>query len=446
MVTADHTAKPTPRLRLLGLVFVLFFTVSGGAFTLETLVADVGPIIALSALIVIPLFWAVPESLLIGELASMLPVEGGYYRWVQRAFGDGWGFQNAWCTWLYSLVEMSLYPAIVVQYLGAFMPGLAHGWIVVVTLLVIWIPTLLNLRGAVPVGRVSVVIGVMVLICFGLLALFALPHMTHAPWTTAGPPQPVRWSSLGAGLSLALWNWIGWDNASTVCGEIEDAGRTYPRALALAVPLVALGYFVPLLPALAASDWRTWHEGGWPDIARDVAGPIGPALAIAIIVLAMLSATAMFNSLLLAYSRIPLSVAQDELLPRWLAQVDHRGVPVRSILLASTLYSMLALLPFGELISADVLLYALALGLEFAALVQLRRIEPTLRGPFRLPLGRAGLIALALCPMVVLIGVTAIEFRDGEFGGRALLIALGASGSGPLVYAWLNRRRLAARQ
>ena len=53
-----------------------------------------------------------------------------------------------------------------------------------------------------------------------------------------------------------------------------------------------------------------------------------------------------------------------------------RGVPVRSILLASTLYSILALLPFGELIAADVLLYAIALGLEFAALVQLRRTEP----------------------------------------------------------------------
>ena len=436
-------AKAAPRLRLLGLVFVLYFTVSGGAFTLEALVADVGPVLALAALVAIPVFWAVPEALLIGELASMLPVEGGYYRWVQRAFGDRWGFVNAWCTWLYSLVEMALYPAIVVQYLGAFMPHLTYGWIVLVTLLVIWIPTLLNLRGAVPVGQVSVVIGVLVLLCFGLLALFALPNMTHAPWITLGDPQPIRWSSLGAGLSLALWNWIGWDNASIVCGEIEDAGRTYPRALALAVPLVALGYFVPLLPALAASDWRTWHEGGWPDIARAVAGPIGPALAVSIIVLAMLSATAMFNSLLLAYSRIPLSVAQDRLLPAWLATVDDRGVPVRSILLASTLYSIIALLPFGELISADVLLYALALGLEFAALIQLRRTEPTLRGSFRLPLGRVGLIALALCPMLILVGVTGIEISQGEFGGRALLVAVVLAALGPVIFSWLDRRRTA---
>jgi amino acid transporter len=422
-------------------VFVLFFTVSGGAYTLETLVVTVGPVLALAALVAMPVFWAIPEALLIGELASMLPVEGGYYRWVQRAFGERWGFVNAWCTWLYSLVEMSLYPAIVLQYLGAFLPNLSHTWVILVTLLVIWIPTLLNLRGAVPVGRVSTVIGVAVLAAFGLLALFAIPNMTHAPWVTLGAPEPVRWSSLGAGLSLALWNWIGWDNASTVCGEIDDAGRTYPRALARAVPLVALAYFVPLLAALAASDWRSWREGGWPEIALAVAGPAGPWLAIAITVLAILSATAMLNSLLLAYSRIPLSVAQDGLLPRWLAATNARGVPVRSILLASTLYSGISLLPFSELISADVLLYAVALALEFAALIRLRRTEPSLRGPFRLPIGRGGLIALAMCPMSVMVGVSAIEFRNGEYGGRALLVAAIAALSGPIVFTALDRHR-----
>ena len=420
---------------------MLYFTVSGGAFTLETLVATVGPVLALAALVVIPVCWAIPEALLIGELASMLPVEGGYYRWVQRAFGNRAGFVNAWCTWLYSLVEMSLYPSIVIQYLGAVMPGLSHGSIVAVTLTVIWVPTLLNLRGAVPVGRVSVVIGMAVLACFGLLALFALPRMSHAPWVTLGAPEPVRWASLGTGLSLALWNWIGWDNASTICGEIDDAGRTYPKALAVAVPLVALGYLVPLLPALAADDWRTWREGGWPDIARAVAGPAGPPLAIAIIVLAMLSATAMFNSLLLAYSRIPLSVAKDGLLPEWLAVTDGRGVPRRAILVASSLYSCLALLPFGDLISADVLLYAIALALEFAALIQLRRTEPTLRGAFRVPLGTTGVTLLALCPMLVLAVVMTLEFREGEYGGRALLAAGAGALAGPLVFTLLDRRR-----
>ncbi len=77
-------------------VFLLFFTVSGGAFTTEALVAEVGPGLALLLLALVPVFWSVPEALLIGELASMLPEEGGYYRWVRRAFGPFWAFQNGW--------------------------------------------------------------------------------------------------------------------------------------------------------------------------------------------------------------------------------------------------------------------------------------------------------------------------------------------------------------
>ena len=149
----------------------------------------------------------------------------------------------------------------------------------------------------------------------------------------------------------------------------------------------------------------------------------------------------MFNSLLLSYSRIPLSVAQDRLLPQWLAVVDERGVPVRSILLASSCYSILALLPFGDLIAADVLLYALALTLEFAALIQLRKTEPTLRGPFRLPLGRRGLTLLALSPMLMLLGITGVEIAAGEHAGVALLAATLAAAAGPIVFSALDRRR-----
>src|SRR6266403_2430330 len=71
----------------LGLVFVLFFSTSGGPYTTETLIYSVGPGLGLLILALVPLVWSVPEALIVGELASMLPEEGGYYRWVDRAFG-----------------------------------------------------------------------------------------------------------------------------------------------------------------------------------------------------------------------------------------------------------------------------------------------------------------------------------------------------------------------
>src|ERR1700741_1272872 len=165
-----------------GLVFVLFFSTSGGPYTTETLIHSVGPGLGLLILALVPLVWSVPEALIVGELARMLPEEGGYYRWVDRAFGRFWAFQNGWLTWVYSLVDMAIYPVLFNQYLRYFVPGLDARveWLVALT--VIWGATWINLRGSLRVGRVSIVAGLFVMSGFFVLSIFSLPHIDHLPW------------------------------------------------------------------------------------------------------------------------------------------------------------------------------------------------------------------------------------------------------------------------
>jgi amino acid transporter len=423
--------RTTRGLGTLGLVFVMYFQVSGGPLTLEGLVAQAGPGMALLVLAVLPLTWAVPEALLIGELASMLPEEGGYYAWVKRAFGPFWAFQNAWITWCYSLVDMAIYPLLFTQALAWFVPDLDGPVRWGAALAMIWGATLLNLRGVRLVGGTATAIGVFVIAAFLALAAMAMPQMSHAPWVPFTVPGSSALGSLGVGLSLALWSFIGWDNASTVLGEVRDAERTYPRALAIAVPLVAGVYFATLLPTLAASDWTTWREGGWPEIARGLSGPL---LATWVALAGMASPFAFFMSYLLTYSRIPMVVAADGLLPRAVAVTDARGTPRRAVVGAAVIYSIFALVPLGSLVVADVLLYALAVGLEFAALVALRRREPQLRGAFRVPVGTAGVVLLALLPAVTIGAVIALAVRDGELGLPAVVAAAVAVTLGPVVW------------
>ena len=423
------------------LVFVMYFTVSGGPFSLEGLVASVGPGFAILMLLVIPIVWSLPEVLIVGELASMLPEEGGYYRWVRRAFGPFWAFQNGWYTWLYSLVDMAIYPVLFNQYLKWVIPGISPGESWIVSLVVIWGATFINLRGAFRVGRVSVWIGLFVVTGFTLLAVVAIPRMHGIPWHPFTKPGQTPTAALGVALSTVLWNYLGWDNASTVEGEIVDPGRAYPKALAIALPLVTLGYFIPLLPALGATNWTTWHEGGWPAIARVAAGPLGPFLANWIAVAGMLSALALFNALLLAYSRIPLAMAADGFLPAAFARTDGNGTPRNAVLVSAVCYSLFALAPFGQLVVADVLLYALALFLEYGALVRLRRAEPDLRGPFRIPVGTGGVIALIVLPSVVMLATVGVSLVDGEFGLPAVVGSLVAAALGPVAY-WLARRNI----
>jgi amino acid transporter len=431
----------------LSLVFILYFSTSGGAYTTETLVQSVGPGLALLMLVLVPLVYSLPEILIIGELASMLPEEGGYYRWVQRAFGPFWAFQNGWLTWMYSLVDMAIYPKLFVTYLAYFAPTLSPSAIWVVGLIVIWGATAVNLTGAARVGRSAVLAGTFIITGFLLLSAVALTHATHAPWRPFAAPGGGGRTGMAVGLSIALWNYIGWDNASTVQGEVRDAARSYPRALAIALPLVIAGYLIPLLSTLSASDWTTWTEGGWPAIAIAAGGRFGPMLAAWIAVGGMLSAVSLFNALLLAYSRIPFVMAIDGLLPAALARTDSRGTPRTAVLGAAVCYSLFMLLPFSGLVVADVLLYSLALMMELGSLVMLRRREPSLRGSFRIPVGTAGVAMLALLPMSVLLLVVGLSFADGESGLPAVVGAGVAIVLGPIAYALAraHHRRVEAR-
>jgi amino acid transporter len=390
-------------------------------------------------LLLVPLIWSLPEVLIVGELASMLPEEGGYYRWVDRAFGRFWAFQNGWLTWMYSLVDMAIYPVLFDQYLRYFIPGLDARLEWLISLGVIWGATWINLRGSVRVGRISIIAGTFVMLGFLALSIANVPRIAHIPWQPFASADARGFGGLAVGISIALWNYIGWDNPSTVQGEVKDPSRSYPRALAFALPLVTLGYFVPLLTTLGATDWTAWQEAGWPQIALAAAGGAGRCLAIWIALGGMISALALFNALLLSYSRIPFVLASDGLLPNGLAKLDARGTPRNAVIVSAICYSFFALVAFSKLVIADVLLYSLALFLEFGALVQLRKTEPSLRGAFRIPLGRGGVATLAALPMIVLLGVIAISFHDGEYGLPAIIGAVVAIAAGPVVYRLAQR-------
>jgi amino acid transporter len=225
-----------------------------------------------------------------------------------------------------------------------------------------------------------------------------------------------------------------------VQGEVIDASRSYPRALMFGLPLVMLGYLIPLTATLGASDWTTWTEGGWPEIARATGGAFGPMLATWIALAGLVSALALFNALLLAYSRVPLAMADDGLLPRFLARTDARGTPRNAVLASAVCYSVFALISLQGLVVADVLLYALALFLEFGALIRLRMREPELRGAFRIPTGTAGVTTLAVIPMLVLVAVVTLEMQDGEFGFPAVIASLVAAALGPIMYKIVRAR------
>jgi amino acid transporter len=154
----------------------------------------------------------------------------------------------------------------------------------------------------------------------------------------------------------------------------------------------------------------------------------------------MVSAFALFNALLLVYSRIPLVLARDRLLPAALDATDERGTPRRAVVASAVGYSVFAAFHFGELLAADVLLYTAALAMEFAALLALRHREPQLVGSFRVPVRVPALAGLAALPVLVLALAVALEVRNTVNGLVGVLVAAACGAVGPAVFAALRRR------
>ncbi|HEY2824985.1 MAG TPA: APC family permease, partial [Gemmatimonadales bacterium] len=311
-------------------------------------------------------------------------------------------------------------------------------------LAVIWGATAINLSGARIVGLVSRWFVAAVLLPFGILATVA-----GARWLSTGASLPVSpfhapgttfVGALGLGISQSIWNYSGWDNASTIGGEIRDAGVNYPKALARSLTLVTAVYLLTIVPSLVFTSWQSWTDGAWPGLATQVVGGwLGTWMALA----GMVSALALFNALLLAYSRIPMVMARDGLLPASFGVTDSRGTPRRAVVVSAVCYSLFALLSFGGLLAADVLLYTAALGLEFAALIQLRRREPGLRGPFRVPVSNRMLLPLAALPVLFLLTGVVLEVQSPEVGLPGVLVAAGLGLLGPLLWlGGLKRRAL----
>jgi amino acid transporter len=402
--------------------------VSGGTYGTEDIVHGAGYGRGILILLLTPILWSLPTAFMIGELSSALPFEGGYYAWVRRAMGNFWGFQEAWLSLVASIFDMAIYPTLFVLYLDRLFPWFAEGHRgVMVALAVVIICALMNIAGVRVVSTTSLWLFFALsapFIAIVCIAPFKFGALAHVATKATNPSVDIL-----TGLLICMWNYMGWDNASTIATEVERPQRTYPRAMLVAVAIVALSYIVPV-----AAMWMTglpataWDTGFWADIAGMLGGPL---LRIGLALGGIISGFGMFNALVMSYSRLPLAMAQDGMLPKIFGKLHPRTrAPWVAILALAVCWAMCLGLGFERLVTMDILLYGVSLSLEFVALVVLRIREPELPRAFRVPGGMFGAVAVGIAPML-LLGFSVVRSETEQILGMSsfafgmLLIAAG---------------------
>jgi amino acid transporter len=426
------------KLSLLSLAAATYFMVSGGPYGVEELVQDSGYKLALLVLFIIPVFWALPTGLMVGELSAAMPLEGGFYVWVRRAMGPFWGFQEAWLSLVASIFDMAIYPSLFVAYLGKLFPAAtAGGRGIAIAAGLIMLCLIWNMLGAKAVGDSSVVTGILLLSPFAVITIIALlRHITPAASTTTSDGNFLT------GVLVAMWNYMGWDNAATIANEVENPQKTYPRVMMLTLLAIVLSYVIPV-----AAVWHThipqdvWNNGSWASIATLV---VGPWLGVVLVCGAMMTEFSSFNSLVMSYSHIPVAMAHDGHLPKIFTRKLNNGAPWVAILVLGSAWALSLGLKFDRLVMLDILLYGASLLLEFAALVILRLREPDMPRPFRVPGGTLGVILCGVGPAVLLVFALirnrSEQIELGRFGTiSTLTFGLGLMALGVVYYAVAGR-------
>jgi amino acid transporter len=430
--------KSALKISVVPMIAATYFMVAGGPYGLEDIVQKTGYAASLLILIITPLLWSLPTALMVSELATAIPEEGGFYIWVRRGMGRFWGFQETWLTLAGSVFEMALYPNLCIDYIGQFAPGLVAGHRgLILGFAMIALCTAWNVLGVHSVGEGSVWLNVALLVPFVALTILALGSGKFAGGAGAAP-VPLRHADLLGGVLIAMWNYMGWDNLSTIAGEVEKPQRTYSRAMFGAVLLVVVSYLIPVgAIARTGIDPNRWTTGGWVDIGQIVGGE---TLAIAIALAGVIGAIGSFGALMLSFTRLPLVMAEDGYLPRVFTRRDARtGAPWVAILVCAILWAICFPLGFEKSLLLDVMLTGLSILLEFWALVALRAREPDLARPFRVPGGMAGAVALGVPPLALMIAAFARNRTERIGSTNELVIGIVVIAAGVALY-FLSRQ------
>jgi len=411
------------KLGLLQLVAVIYLVVSGGAYGIEDAVRIAGPRLILLLCAVVPFTLSLPTALMAAELTALIPEEGGFYLWVKQACGPFAGFAEAYFTLLYTAVDMALYPVLFAAYVS-FLIHLSASEAALLAIASVWISGLLNVFGVRPVGNTSLGFTIALSLPFLALVLIGFPRLLHFRLPSPSASSPAQFfAALGGGLTIVIWNYCGFENLSVAAAEIKSPTQNYLRAVIVALPLVALGYLLPLMVALSgARGSSNWTTGYFAEIGRQFGGPIlGWALALG----GAFSGFALFQAGMLWVSRIPFVLAREGYLPSRLGNLsDLFATPTIAILLCCAAFTILIPMGFTALVVLDVTFYMAGLTLELVSLVRLRSLQPSRpNGTFQIGGGAIGLSLVVAAPMLTWIATFGLAIESGS-GPLSVMIAL----------------------
>lgn len=342
-------SEPTGGLGLPAAVSLVVGTVIGtGIFTLPAALAQFG----MAGLVgfLVATIGAVAVAMVFGSLARLFPAPGGPYAYARKGFGDLAGFWNAfsyWCSAWPGNAGVAISWVFYVQALFDLDPN-NRLQSILIALVGLWLPVLVNLRGARSLGQFQLVTTVVKFLPLALLAtvgLFVAFRLNHWPeWNPAGGNTLFAISSA---LTVATFAYIGIEAAAIGAGRVRNPQRNVPRATVYGTMATALVYILVTVAVFGIVPNETLRSSGAPftDAFNAIFGGTWSGKLVALF--AVISGLGALNGWTMVCGEVPYAAARDRLFPKVFGSTNRHGMPAFSIVSSAALASVAVVLALG---------------------------------------------------------------------------------------------------
>lgn len=267
---------------------------------------------------------ALVDGLVWAELGASLPGSGGSYVYLREAFQYRTGrlmpFLFVWTAMLFIPLIMSTGVVGFVQYLAYLWPHMTKPQGDLVGLAMIVLVTLLLWRRVERIAKLATVMWGVMLAAVGAVLLASYTHFSPSRAFT-WPAHAVDlthghfWLGFAAGLTIGIYDYLGYNTTAYLGAEIRNPGRVMPRSIIYSIVGIMVIYLLLQIGVLGALDW---HQMLDPNsiASTSVASAVlqatwGKSAADVVTVLILVTAFASVLTGLLGGSRVPYDAARD---------------------------------------------------------------------------------------------------------------------------------------
>jgi amino acid transporter len=353
------------------------------------------------------------------EVSSRFEETGGPYLYAREAFQPAVAFEIGWLFWLVRITAFAANCNLLINYLSFFWaPATSPSWralIIVLVVVMLAIVNLLGIRQAAIVSNLFTVGKLVPIIIFIAAGLFFLNPQAYELG-----PAPTS-AAFSQSVLLLVYAFTGFEMATIPAGEIRDPQRSLPRALLIAIVVVAVLYIliqvvcVGTLPGLAQS------QKPLADAGSQFLGAAGGAIISAG---AVVSIIGNLNILLLSASRLPFAMAEQKQLPAFVGRIHRRFfTPYVAILITAGLMMILTLRSsFLAALTISVIARLFTYGATCLALPLFRSRREVPAALFRLPGGPVIAILSLLLIVWLLLHSTWAEAKSAAVAAAVGLL------------------------